>query len=169
MGLIHFGKVVKVHGLSGGIKLFPFSRQFDNLARLKRVFILTEPEGEPVEFRITSSSIQKTSAVVRLEGVDSLNVASALEGCAVMVDSSDLMETEEGEYYWFQLIGLEVYTDAGEYVGRVENLIDRPPQSLLTVKRGGREFLIPMVDAIIKEVNLADSKIVVIPIAGLLD
>jgi 16S rRNA processing protein RimM len=86
-----------------------------------------------------------------------------------MVDTSDLLEPEEGEYYWFQLIGLEVYTTDGLYVGRVESLMDRIPQSLLVVKKGKKESLIPMVDSIVKEISLKDSRIVVSPIKGLTD
>ncbi|HSE83539.1 MAG TPA: ribosome maturation factor RimM, partial [Thermodesulfobacteriota bacterium] len=78
-------------------------------------------------------------------------------------------ETDENEYYWFQLIGLNVYTTDGGYVGKVVNLIDREPQSLLIVKDREREYLVPMIDTIIKQINLENSQIVISPIEGLLD
>ncbi len=169
MGLIYFGKIAKAYGLSGELKIYPFSRQLENLSRLNRIFIQKRGEEEPQEFKIIQRRIQRKSAIVELEGVKSLDDAEKFRGCSVMVDTSDLAETEDDEYYWFQLIGLMVYTSEGEYVGCVENLIDRTSQSLLVVKLGDKEFLIPMIDAVVNEVNLKDSRIVISPLSGLLD
>ncbi|HXG30051.1 MAG TPA: ribosome maturation factor RimM [Thermodesulfobacteriota bacterium] len=169
MGIIPFGRVLKVHGLSGEVRIFPFSREFHNLSRLKRVFIQRKQDERPSEFKIIRRGSCKGSAIVKLQGIDSIDAAEGLRGCLVMVDTSDLLEPEEGEYYWFQLIGLEVYTTDGLYVGRVESLMDRVSQSLLVVKKGKKESLIPMVDSIVKEISLKDSRIVVSPIKGLTD
>jgi 16S rRNA processing protein RimM len=169
MGLIPFGKISKAHGLSGELRIHPFSRQLENLSRLERIFIQKVGKEKPQEFTIIRRRLDKKSAIVELEGVKSLDDAEKLRGCSVMVDTSDLADAEEGEYYWFQLIGLKVYTTEGGYLGLVENLIDRTSQSLLVVKEGEKEFLIPMIDTVVKEINLKDSRIVVSPLSGLLD
>ncbi len=169
MGLIPFGKISKAHGLSGELRIHPFSRRLENLSRLERIFIQKEGEQEPQEFKIIRMRLEKESAIVGLEGIKSIDDAEKLRGCSVMVDTSDLADTEEDEYYWFQLVGLAVYTTEGEYVGRVENLIDRTSQSLLVVRGGEKEFLIPMIDIVLKEINLKDSRIIVSPLSGLLD
>ncbi len=113
--------------------------------------------------------LEKDSAVVELDGVTTLDLARDLTGCLVMVDTSDLLEPEENEYYWFQLIGLEAYTTEGVYIGRVKTLMDRTWQSLLVVENKKKEFLVPMVDSIIKEISLKDSRITILPIKGLID
>jgi len=169
MGLIPFGKVLNVHGLSGGIKIVPFSNEFYNFFSIKRLFIHLVQDELPREFKISKRRFHKNCALVELQGIKSRTDAERLKGCTVMVDSSDLLETENDEYYWFQLIGLRVCTINGEYVGRVENLMDRVQQSLIIVKKGEKEFLIPLVDSIVKEINLEDSLIVISPITGLLD
>jgi 16S rRNA processing protein RimM len=124
---------------------------------------------KPLELKIVRRKLAKGSGVVELEGVNSADAAEKLRGCLVMVEASQLLETEEDEYYWFQLIGLKVYTTQGIYIGEVESLIDRASQSLLVVKYKEEEHLIPMVDAIVKEINLGNSQIVISPIEGLLD
>ncbi len=169
MGLLPFGRVVKTHGLSGEVKILPFSREFENLSRIKRLFIQIKQDEEPREFNIVQRNLQKGSGILELEGVNSVGAAESLRGCLVLVETSDLSETDEDEYYWFQLIGLNVYTTDGGYVGKVDNLIDREPQSLLIVKDKEREYLIPMIDTIIKQINLENSQIVISPIEGLLD
>ncbi len=169
MSLIPFGKVTRTHGLRGEIKIIPFSHSLENLSRLKRIFIQKKGEEKPHEFKVISRKFHKDTAIVELEGIESVEAAERLRGCLVLVESTNLVETEEDEYYWFQLIGLRVYTTQGRYVGRVENLIERAQECLLVVKEGDNEFLIPMVDAIVKEITLENSQIVVFPLSGLID
>ena len=169
MGLIPFGRVSKTHGLSGEVRIFPFSRKLENLSKLERIFIQKKGEEKPLEFKIVRRRLEKHSAIVELEGIKSVDAAEGLQGCIVLVEASDLPETEENEYYWFQLIGLRVYTTEDKYVGKVEDLIERASQSLLVVKKDRKDRLIPMINTIVREINLEDSRIVIFPLKGLLD
>lgn len=147
----------------------PFSRKSESLSEINRFYIQRKQDESPSEFKVVGMKLLRDSALVELEGLGSSELPEKLEGCLVMVETSDLPETDEDEYYWFQLIGLRVYTDLGAYVGKVENLIDRAQQSLLVVKDDeNREYLVPMVDRFVKEINLQDLRIVISPIEGLL-
>jgi len=168
MGLIVYGKITKAHGLSGGLKLLPFSRLPESLNSIKRIFIDIPGKHRPEPFRLDECRFEKGSAVIRLEGIDSIEEAEKLIGRDVYIEKSDLPELEEGEFYWFELIGLDVYTEDGRYAGRVESLIDRALQSVLVVKDGGKEALIPLSAPIVKEINLKESKIIISPVEGLL-
>lgn len=168
MGLIIYGRITKAHGLSGGLKLSPFSRRPESLNSIERIYIETVPGQEPAGFDITECRFDKGSAIIYLERIETFDEAEKLIGRNVYIDKSELPELEEGEYYWFDLIGLETYTEDGRYVGRVEGLIDRALQSVLVVKDGGKEALIPLSEPIIKEINLKESKIIISPIEGLL-
>jgi len=169
LGLIPFGKVSKTHGLSGEVRIFPFSRKVENLSTLERIFIQKKREEKPLEFKIVRKRPEKHSAIVGLEGIKSVDAAEELQGCIVLVEASDLPETEENEYYWFQLVGLRVYTTEDKYVGKVEDLIESASQSLLVVKDERKEHLIPMINTIIREINLKHARIVIFPLKGLLD
>ena len=168
MGLIAYGKITKTHGLSGGLKLLPYSRLPESLNSINRIFIENPSNPEPEPRRIKEYRYEKGSAIVRFEGIDTIEEAEKLIGREVFIEKSDLPGLEEGEYYWFELIGLDVYTEEGTYAGKVESLIDRALQSVLVVTDGGRETLIPLAEPIIKEINLKDSKIVISPVEGLL-
>ena len=169
MGLISFGKISKVHGLAGEVKFLPHSRQLDNISTLERIFIYKKPGGPPTELTITKSRIHRNSAIIRIKGIDSIEDAEKLAGTVVYVESDDLNELDDGEYYWFDLIGLETYTDDGQFIGIVESLIDRSMQSLLVVKNEDKEHLIPLIEPIVKEIDLENSKIIITPIEGLLE
>jgi len=169
MGLISFGKISKAHGLAGEVKFLPFSGQLDNIYTLERVIIYKIPGGPPLELKILKRSFHKGSAILKLEGVDSIDDAQKLVGKDVYVETSDLRALEDDEFYWFDLIGLETFTDDGQYIGRVDSLIDRSLQSILVVKNDGKEYLIPLTEPIVKDIDLEQSKIIISPINGLLD
>ena len=167
MGLIAYGKITKAHGLSGGLKLLPFSRLPENLNSITRIFI-DSPGNRPEPFTLEECRFEKGSAVIRLEGIGSIEEAEKLIGRDVYIEKSDLPELGEGEFYWFELIGLDVYTEGGGYAGKVESLIDRALQSVLVVRDGEKEVLIPLSEPIIKEINLSESRIIISPVEALL-
>ena len=169
MGLISFGKISKVHGLSGEVRFIPFSRQLDNISTLKRIFLIKTPKSPPVVLNISKSRIQKNAAILKIKDVDSIEEAQKLVGSIVHVEASDLNDLEDDEYYWFELVGLKVYTDSGEYVGIVDNLMDRSLQSLLVVKNEDKEHLIPLTEPIVQKVDLDHSRIIIKPIEGLIE
>ncbi len=169
MGIIYYGKITKVHGLAGELRVSPFSHQPESLSEVGQIFIEISPRGDPETFKVTKCRLSKGSAIIKLEGIDSIAEAEKLKGCKVYVEESELPELEEDEYYWFELIGLDIYTDDGRYVGKVDSLIDRAFQSVLVVKNNEREILIPLSEPIVKEINLGESKIIISPVSGLLD
>jgi len=168
MGLIAYGKITKAHGLSGGLKLLPFSRLPESLNSIERIFIDIPGTQAPRPYRIEEYRFDKGSAVIRLEGIDTIEEAEKLTGRDVYIEKSDLPGLGEGEFYWFELIGLDVYTEEGLYVGKVDSLIDRALQSVLVVRKGDKEALIPLSEPIIEEINLKESKIIISPVEGLL-
>ena len=100
------------------------------------------------------------AVAVRLEGVDSRDAAQALTGCDVQVDRSELAPTASGEYYWHDLIGLEVRNREGAELGRVEGVLEMPAHPVL-VLRGERERLVPLVPERLVEVDLDAGRVTV--------
>ncbi|WP_290873800.1 ribosome maturation factor RimM [Aquabacterium sp.] len=104
--------------------------------------------------------------VATSEDLADRNAAEALKGARVFVSRSAFPTPDEGEYYWIDLIGLDVFNPAGEALGKVVDLLDTGPQSVLRLEAAGAtpadtvERLIPFVDAYIVSVSLADKRIV---------
>lgn len=167
--LIPFGKITKTHGLSGEVRLQPLSRRSHNLILLERIFITGTKDSEPTEIKIIKAREHKDSAIVRLEGIGSIAEAEQLVNMEVYVEDGDLEDLEEDEYYWFELIGLEVYTDGGDYIGKVEDLMDRSFQSILIIRNEEKEVLIPLTEPFIDEIDLDKARIVISPIDGLIE
>jgi 16S rRNA processing protein RimM len=95
-----------------------------------------------------------------LQGVDDRNGAEALQGMDVAVRRDEMPQADEGEYYWDELIGMEVVNVQGEALGRVEGLLETGAHDVLQV-RGDRVRLIPFVEAYIQEVDVEAARMVV--------
>ena len=169
MELLEYGKIVKIHGLSGEIKIFPYSSSFDNLDNIEHFYIKMGRSRIPEKYFVERKRIQKNSLIVKLENIDNHEMANSLVGKPVMVDISNLVEPGEDEYYWYQLKGIEVKTHDGKSVGIVENLMQSGAHDILIIKNGKKEYLIPLTDMFVEKVDLENNLILINPENGLID
>jgi 16S rRNA processing protein RimM len=97
---------------------------------------------------------------VKLEGCDDRDAAARLRGREVAVPRSELPANAEGEYYWSELIGLNVVSRDGAALGRVTGLLETGANPVLVVG-GDRERLIPFVEAVVVKVDVAGGRLTV--------
>lgn len=169
MGLISFGKITKAHGLKGEVKLLPHSRSLHSFEEITKIFVEITASHTPEAFEIDKLRFHKNTAVLKLNGIDTIEEAERLRGRAVYIDDKELGKLEEDEYYFSDLIGLEAYTVDGEYLGKVEEVMERAIQSLLVIKNDDKELLVPLSEPIVKEVNIDTGKIIISPVKGMFD
>jgi 16S rRNA processing protein RimM len=98
-----------------------------------------------------------------LSGIDSRNAAEELRGALLEVPESELTPLPEGQYYRFQVIGLEVCTPEGRSLGRVAEILSTASNDVYVVRGGRRELLIPAIEDVVKEVDLKGGRVVVEP------
>ena len=125
----------------------------------------------PAELTVEVARLHQGRLLVAFEGVLDRDVAEALRGTLVGVDSDEIASPEDPEeFHDHQLVGLAVVTPAGERLGEVARIDHAPASDLLVLRRPeGRTVLIPFVKEIVPEVDLAGGRVVVDPPAGLLD
>ncbi|EEP73946.1 ribosome maturation factor rimM [Micromonospora sp. ATCC 39149] len=129
------------------------------------------PFRVPAELTVESARWHQGRLLVVFDGILERDVAEALRGTLLGVDSADVAPPEDPEeFHDHQLVGLAVVTPAGEHLGEVVKIDHAPASDLLVLRRPeGRTALIPFVKAIVPEVDLAGGRIVVDPPSGLLD
>lgn len=187
---VEVGRVVDAWGVKGGIKVQPFSSDPQALFCTKKWFLLpaeasagavARPGAAAPAAGLTAAGLPKLSkprflqvksareqgdvVVATAEDLADRNAAEALKGARVFVSRSAFPTPDEDEFYWVDLIGLEVRNPQGEALGRVVDLLDTGPQSVLRCEHTGAdgkpaERLIPFVSAYILSVSLADKLIV---------
>lgn len=121
--------------------------------------------ARPRFLQVKSAREQGDIVVVTADDLVDRNAAEALKGARVFVSRSAFPTPDDGEFYWVDLIGLDVRNPQGEALGRVVDLLDTGPQSVLRCEHEGpdgkpAERLIPFVSAYILSVSLADKLIV---------
>lgn len=154
---VAIGKVVGTFGLKGTLKIWPdtdFPERFDE----GRSVLIDGKSYEIVETRW-----HKLQARIRVKGVTRLELAEALIGQQVSVPADDLPELGEGEYMIGDLVGLEVFDETGVKLGDVEDVIKGAAQDLYRVAG----VLVPAVKEFVKDIDLANKRIVIRPLPGM--
>lgn len=166
--LVPLGKVLKVHGIRGKVKVAPFGETLEQLERGRTVYF-RDPEQRWRPLVIEKVQRQPKSLIISFRGVWNRDQAEVLRGKKIYLPVSQLPELEEGEYYYYQLIGLQVIDVHGEVLGKLTEIISTGSNDVYVVKKRDTEVLIPALESVIKEVNLHEKKMVVDIPEGLMD
>lgn len=163
---LELGQIVNVKGLKGEVKLNSFAEDNTIFERLPKVFLKTK--SEILEKQIEKVGYHKNQVILKFKDCDSIDDAEALRNTYLLVKRTDLDDLPEGVYYIADLIGLEVYTDEGEYLGKVDDIYSTGANDIYVVKdEMGKQKLLPGTSEVIKETNLEEGKIIVHLIEGL--
>jgi 16S rRNA processing protein RimM len=119
--------------------------------------------------QILSSRIEGDFAYLKLDGVESIEDTADLIGKEFVIGSEQLIQPGEGAYYPFQIIGLEVFDEQNQYLGKVTDVYINPSQSIYEIKSGKREYFVPATKNFIKKIDLVGKKITIHIIDGMLD
>jgi 16S rRNA processing protein RimM len=153
------GRVSGLYGVRGWVKLHSFTRPPDNLLGYRELTLGAGPEG--VRVCLEEGRRHGKTLIARFAGIDDRDAAAALVGQELSVDRASLPDTGGDEYYWADLIGLEVRNREGVVLGQVENLLGTGANDVLVI-RGDRERLVPFVQGqYVLEVDLAGGQITV--------
>ena len=175
---IEVGRILGAWGLKGWVKIQPFASDPQALFSSRRWFIKPPEEGAvkrplaakpaalPTFLKITEAKDHGDVVVALAQGVADRDGAEALRGARVFVARSSFPTPDADEFYWIDLIGLDVINRQGERLGAVAGLIDTGPHSVLRVAPTPgapqtEERLIPFVGAYIDDVSLVERRITV--------
>jgi len=168
---VEVGAIVDAYGLKGWVKVAAHAEAHqggDALLSASRWWLLKGPERKSAQMR--QSKVHGDSVVAHLGGVADRDMALSLRGYRVYVRRSDFPALEVDEYYWVDLMGLDVVNVAGVSLGKVADMIDNGAQSVLRIEyadtgKDGKsvigERLIPFVGVYVKTVDQAAKQIVV--------
>jgi len=153
------GRIAALYGVRGWVKVFSHTEPRDNILRYQPWQVKIDAAWQSL--RIVEGRVHNQGIVAHLEGYEDRDAATALLGCDIVVRAEQLAQLPPGEYYWSELIGLEVITTQGVALGIVTSLLETGANDVLVVQ-GDRERLIPYLpDQVILKVNKGDKCIIV--------
>ncbi len=106
--------------------------------------------------------------LLQLAGVDSRDRAKALRGSSLLVDETDLPQLQAGEFYHYQVVGLPIRTLTQESIGTIAEVLTTPGHDVFVVRNGEKEYLIPVVEEVIRTIAIEDRLVIIDPPEGLL-
>ncbi|MGW8367546.1 MAG: ribosome maturation factor RimM [Gammaproteobacteria bacterium] len=146
------GRVSGVLGVQGWIKVFSYTRPMDNIFGYG-LWTLRK-SGAMVRCELAEGRQQGRGLVAKLRGVDDRDAALSLIDSEICVERADMPDCEQGEYYWADLIGMEVVTIDGVALGTVDSLLETGANDVLVVT-GDRKHLIPFVQPdVVRHIDL---------------
>ncbi|MBI2328636.1 MAG: 16S rRNA processing protein RimM [Chloroflexi bacterium] len=160
---IAIGKILVPWGTRGKLKVAVATDFPQRFAPSSKVYVNRQP------MTIDSTEWHKGKAIIKLNTIDSLENAEKRRGQLLEIHRSQLHLLPEGQYYHFQLIGLEVRTTQGELLGNISEILSTPANDTYVVSGVKGEILIPAIEDVIKSIDLDKGCLVIEPIEGLLN
>lgn len=166
MEYIEIGQIVNTNGLKGVVKVNPFTDDISKFEDLKYVYIQLKSELKKV--KIEQVRYNKNQVLLKLEGIDSIEEAEKYRNFYLKTEKESQEDLGEDTYYIVDLIGIDVYSDKNEYLGKIEDVFPTGSNDVYVVKDNlGKQILIPAIADVVKKVDLKNKKMIINLIPGL--
>ena len=117
---LELGQIVNVKGLKGEVKVNSFTDDNTKFERIPNVFL--KQKGNLKEYSIEKVGYSKNQVIIKFKGVNTVEEAETLRNAYIVVDREIFGELPEGVYYIADLLGLDVYTEDGTLLGKVDDI-----------------------------------------------
>lgn len=164
---LEIGQIVNTFGIKGMVKIKPFTDDITRFDRLEKVYV--EISKSRKQYEVEEVKYHKDMVLIKFKGIDKVEDAELLRNAYLKVNRKDEPELEEGTYYIVDLLGLDVYSDKGILLGKVDDIFNNGSTDIYVVKDElGKQILLPAISDVIKEINLEEKRIVVHILKGLI-
>ncbi|WP_028595603.1 ribosome maturation factor RimM [Paenibacillus assamensis] len=168
--LITVGEIVNTQGIRGELKIvshtdFPEVR----FAKNSQLFIVDEAKKLHLPVTVEKAREHKKLHIIKLKEYDNINDVEKYKGCLLKVSEDQQVKLEENEFYYRDIIGCRVISDAGEELGVIKEILSPGANDVWVVKRPkGSDLLLPYIEDVVLEINVQDKLIKVHLMEGLL-
>lgn len=164
------GKIVNTHSLKGEVKVIS-STDFEEQRFEKGTELLITRGNQVVkEVTVESYRTHKNNLLVKFVGIDSIEEAEKLKNLQIKIDSDNIGELEENEFYFHEIIGCEVFDENGKSLGEISEILTPGANDVWVIKsQNSKEILIPYIEDVVKKIDVENKKIDIEVMEGLID
>ncbi len=164
------GRVLKPHGVRGEVRVEIVTGYPERLGQHAAFYLAHPHSPEAVRrYPVEQLRLHQDVALLKLEGCDDRNAADGLRGMLVQIPIEDAVPLEEGEYYLYQVVGVQVETEDGEPLGQVVQVLDTGANDVYVVRGPRGEVLLPAIKDVVLELDLDAQCLVVRLMPGMLE
>lgn len=154
---ITIGEIINTHGVHGELKILPMTDDLKRFRKLKKVYI----DGE--EKIISWCKLQADKAILKIEGIDTMNDAIKYKTKLLKVSREDAVKLPEGRYYEADIIDCTVEDENGAYLGKINEIIHTGSNDVYWIK-GENELLIPALKSVVTKMDVENRKVIIKPV-----
>lgn len=165
---LEVGKITGVHGLKGAFKVIPLT---DDPARFKALkYVYVENNGAMERYNIEETRFARKHVIVKFRGINNVPDAENFRNKYILVDRENAVRLPENSFFICDIIGCEVYDESNSLLGKVTDVIRTGSNDVYVVKNDAdREYLVPALKSVVKEVLITEKRINVIIPEGLIE
>lgn len=163
---VYIGYVVSPHGIHGELKVKILT---DNLERFKEnEYVYLIRKDEIFKSEIVGVKWQNNFVLLKLSDIEDRNQAASFRDFFVGINKVQLKKLPRDTFYRFEIVGLDVYTSGGDFIGRVVDVFSTGSNDVYVVQNGQKEILLPATKEVVKNIDLLNKRMVIEPLPGLL-
>ncbi|WP_025026554.1 ribosome maturation factor RimM [Caldalkalibacillus mannanilyticus] len=168
------GKIVNTHGVRGEVRVITSSDfSAERYAVGNKLYYFMDDTSVPVPLIVQSHRAHKNFDLLTFENHPNINDVEKYKGGFLKVHTDDRgsLEDQNGEYYYDDIIGCEVFTEEGEKLGKVKEILSPGANDVWVIQRigKGKDILIPYIDEVVKEVLVSEKRITIHVLEGLME
>ncbi|MBM7578474.1 16S rRNA processing protein RimM [Jeotgalibacillus terrae] len=164
------GKIVNTHGIKGEVRVISSTDFPEERYQKGSKLHLFQNGKDPVQLTVSSYRRHKNFDLLTFVGYDNVNLVEPFREALLKVSADQLNELDEDEFYYHEVIGCEVFTEEDVRLGKITEILSPGANDVWVVKPdNGKDILIPYIESVVKEVNIADKKILIHAMEGLLE
>lgn len=164
---LRVGVISSTHGVKGEVKVYPTTDDPQRFKELKQVFLDTG--GNLIPLDIEGVKFFKQMVILKFKGLDNINDVEKYRNKDLLITRDNAVKLEEGEYFIYDLIDSDVFTENGERLGILTEVITNAANDVYVVKMdNGKELLLPAIEECILNVDIENKKVNVHLMNGLL-
>jgi 16S rRNA processing protein RimM len=164
------GRVLRPHGIRGELRIEILTTYPERIVSGTTVYVGPDPEDVTTAtlYEVTRARPHQKYLILQVENIPDRSAAEHLRNQYIMIAQEDAVPLEEGEFYLYQAIGLAVYTDEGEHLGQISEIIETGANDVYIVHGPRGEVLLPAIDECVLEIDMDAKKMTVHLMDGLL-
>ncbi|MDF2648869.1 16S rRNA processing protein RimM [Paenibacillus sp. V4I3] len=167
--LVTVGRIVNSHGIRGELKVVPetdFPERFDK----GNALIIVDSQNKQTPVTVQTSRLHKNMFILQFDQFSNINDVEKFKGSLLKIEAKEQQPLEEGEYYYHEIIGCKVVTEEGQELGLVSEVLTPGANDVWVVSLPkGKQLLLPVIDDVILDVDIANKTIRIHLMEGLME
>ena len=159
------GRVMRPHGIRGELRVESYTDTPERFNSVKRLY-LNEDDSNP--FFIEDVRFHQKWVLLKFRGIDDRSAAEALRRTWLYILMDEAVPLEEDEYFLFQLIGLKVVNQQGDFLGEIVDVLETKANNVFIVRDNQHEHLIPDIPEVVKEIDFTEDMMIIEDFPGLI-